>query len=79
MEYDAIRDCAGADAWTCLARTVEEVSYHRKVAFGDDEDGGRDGGDFFDELPEEEPLELTLMRYKFCLCINDPALFGARI
>lgn len=63
MEYDAVRDCAGSDAWTCLARTVEEVSFHRKGGLGIDDYRRGDGGDSFEERPEEVPLELTLMRY----------------
>lgn len=75
MEYDAIADCAGADAWTCVARAVEEASYRRKAAaglrragwdggVGEDSGGGGGGDDLFEEgvEVEGEALELTLMR-----------------
>lgn len=45
VEYDAVTNCGGADAWTCLARTVEESSYARKLGGG----GGGWHGDHGDE------------------------------
>jgi len=66
--YDAANDCAGADAWTCLARTVEEVTYRRAGGDGgglrgdrrngreDVGGGGGDGGvggDHFEEQDED--------------------------
>lgn len=72
MEYDAVVDCLGVDAWTCLARTVEEASYHRKARRGPGllrrvdwdrrEDGGDGDGGLHEGGVEEEALELTLMR-----------------
>lgn len=56
VEYDAARDCAEANAWTCLARTVEEASHRRRNSQGGSGgggDGARAGG---------EGLELRLMR-----------------
>lgn len=83
MEYDAVADCAGADAWTCLARTVEQTSYHRNGAglrrAGWDGEDGEDGGDdgLVQEDGEEEALELKLMRCELCsfrLCVKPLSL-----
>lgn len=70
MGYDAAAaDCTGADAWTCIARTVEETSYRRaggdgggRGSGGDRRNGGEDGGtggDLFEEQDEDsdEPVE----------------------
>ncbi|CAN0238847.1 unnamed protein product, partial [Ectocarpus fasciculatus] len=65
VEYDAARDCAEANAWTCLARTVEEASHRRRNSRG----GNGGGGDSatlpyqnHQDRPGGEKLELTLIR-----------------
>ena len=73
MGYDAATDCTDADAWTCLARTVEEAGYQRGGGAPRPDRKGRKGGGGggggidendrgSDERVEAEPLELTVMR-----------------
>lgn len=81
VQYDAVKDCAGADAWTCLARTVEEASYRRKVAGVPKTGGGGgggDGSDLFEEGVEEDALEVTLMRCEFVCRACTPCIFVLR-
>lgn len=66
VEYDAARDCAEVNAWTCLARTVEEASHRRRNSQGGSGGGGDSAALLYEKQYHDsaggEELELTLMR-----------------